>query len=108
MDYNDENLIKLYKEKMSFSEIGRTLNVTASKANGRINRMIKKGLMKHDGRSANVHPTGKVSKRTKDEQPKEIVFQPKKYTIRTRPFGYTDPTKAQLRDMLRDAVNNTK
>lgn len=108
LEYNDENLIKLYSEKLSFGEIGRALGVTPSKANGRIRRMIKAGLMKHDGRVANIHPCGIQPGRTKKSSIVVPVLQPRKYTIRTRPFGYQDPTKAELRAILTQAVVNTK
>jgi DNA-binding Lrp family transcriptional regulator len=107
MEYNDHNLIKLYGEKQSYAEIARALNVTSSRVTGRINRMIKAGILSRDpDRHTGKHPRGLLFGKAVKAAVKKI--RSKKYTFRTRPHNYVEPTKAELRAQLTQAVENSK
>lgn len=98
MEYNDENLLALDAQGLSYSEIAAQLGVTRGKVGARLWRIRKSGgdvLPRTVGR----HPQGKIP----DRKPKT-----NRYTIITKPAGYQSPTKSEMRMMLRQAVENTK
>ena len=102
MEYSEANLIKLYVDGLSYKEIGETFGKTRSAVAGKIRRIkkLKPGLL--EPRTCGVHPQGK----TFGPKPKKLA--PNKYTVITKLKGFQDFTKNQLREMLKQAVENTK
>lgn len=96
MEYNEANLLELYKQGLSYSQIAKKLNVTRSVVSGKLQRLKKK-----DARIA--------AERVKQpEVVKEVKQKPNKYTFKTRPTNYREMSKADLQSMLKQAVENTK
>ena len=98
MEYNDENLRELYSQGLSQSEMGKRMGVTTGKVGGRIRRLMA---------------WGKLDKRVKEKPlPAPPVVKANTYnrkgSIGIKPYGYKNPTKEELMDMLRRAVENTK
>jgi hypothetical protein len=124
MEYTDENIIELYNKNLSYSEIAKELtrpdkDVTRGMISAKVRRLIEKFPKRMELRKPSVHPAGKVAikwsrkpnpktgKLNEPEVKKEKVIHPNRYTIRSKPFGYNNPSKAALREMLRKAVENT-
>ena len=102
MEYNQDNLLKLYAENLSYSEIAKQLNTTPGSISGRLGRLKKKNPELVPQRRIGVHPQGKTFGRAK------LVMKPNKNTIVFVRQGKQNMTKSEMRDMLRMAVENTK
>ena len=104
MEYNEANLIKLYADGLSYTEIGEVFGITRCAAAGKIRRLKTKHPTILASRAPGVHPRGK----TFGPKPKAKKIAPNKYTVMTKLKGFQDFTKNQLREMLKQAVENTK
>ena len=102
MEDNDKNVIDLYNQSLSHNEIAAKFGVSRGAISGRIKRIKARDPSLLLERRKNVHPLGKRSEKI------EVKKKPNRYTFRTRPFGYIEPTKNEMRMMLREAVVNTK
>lgn len=103
MEYNDENLLALDAQGLSYKQIATQLRVTRNVVQGRLNRIRKKNPELVRVRQMGKHPLG--------EKPVHVgrkVMHPNKYTIFTKPFNYKEATKSELRAILAQAVKNTK
>lgn len=106
MEYNEENLIKFYADGLSYTEIGETFGKSRSAVAGRIRRLKTKHPTLLLPRDCGVHPQGKTY--GPKPKPKSKKIAPNKYTVMTKPMELQDFTKNQLREMLKQAVENTK
>lgn len=118
MEYNIENLLALDAQGLSYREIASKLNVSMGKVSGQLSRIRAKNPELVLKRELGKHPQGKVFGK---HRPKETVtkktsafveltprgYKPNRYTIATKPYRYKDMSKADLRDMLKKAVENT-
>ena len=104
MEYNDANLIKLYADGLSYTEIGKVFGISRSAAAGKIRRLKTKNPTLLISRAPGIHPQGK----TFGPKPKPKKIAPNKYTVMTKLKVFQDFTKNQLREMLKQAVENTK
>lgn len=100
---------------MSFAQIARQLGVTRNKVGGKLSRM---GLV---GRKTGAKPgvsSSRPSRIRRASSPPSAVsdtprparqFKPNRNTIAaSQPRNYVNPTKSELYEMLRKAVENTK
>ena len=81
MEYNEQNLRTLHAQGLSFTQIAIQLGVTRSVISGKVSRL---GLSRRS------------------------LLAKAETNVATRPARYVEPTKAELREMLRQAVENTK
>jgi hypothetical protein len=114
MEYNDENLLELWAENLSHSQIALQLGVSKGVAAGRLRRLRKdKTKVDEVGKWAALRALKEESE--KEEADKRVKakakFKPKKRRLGNSVF-YNLPkknyTKSELYDMLREAVENTK
>ena len=102
MEYNEDNLLNLFDKGLSYKEIALELNTTRSRVAAKIRRMRLKNPNLVEVRKWGVHPQGKKFGKQKKE------LKPNKQTIVLRPDGFKDFTKSQLRQILKEAVENTR
>ena len=106
MEYNDINLIELYNQNKSLSEIAEAFQVTRNSVSGKVTRLRNKGLIAK--REIGKHPAGLIKGGSGNLKKNKAKLKPKHHTIMIKPKNYRDMSKNELRDMLRAAVENTK
>lgn len=106
MEYNDQNVIKLFAQELSYKQIGDKLGVSRGAISGRVSRLRKKFPNQFLNRAA--PSVQKEAKPSKVVQTVAKKFTPNRYTIRTQPYRYQKPTKADLYAELKKAVENTR
>lgn len=94
MEYSLENLLALYQKGLTQSQIARELNVTKGSVKGKLSRLKKKSMLPE-----------KIA-RVPIASP--IKSKPNRYSIAVKPHKYEKPTKSELYDILKRAVENTK
>ena len=112
MEYNEQNLRTLHAQGLSFTKIAAQLGVTRSVISGKVSRL---GL---GSRPPRINVAASTEKKLRKPRPAvaAALRTPAKITssfgtlpaVATRPARYVEPTKAELREMLRQAVENTK
>lgn len=102
MEYNDKNLLELYNQKLSQSEIATQLGVSRSKVAGRLRRIKAKNPELIEARAPGKHPLAEQSVEPVKKLP------PNRNTFMTRPKSYRPMSKAEMNAMLKEAVENTK
>lgn len=107
MEYSLENLLALYAEGLSQSQIAKQLNVTRGVVNGKLSRMKRK--------QPHLLPVRKVAPKPKLEKPKPkanvVALQnhhSNRCTFRFKPHNKEPMSKADMQAMLKEAVENTK
>ena len=105
MEYNQENLLKLYAENLSYTEIAKQLNVSPGAVSGKIYRLKKTNPSLFGQRAVGRHPAGKVFGRAIKP---DTFMQPNKNTIVFKRNVNKSMTKNEMRAMLKQAVENTK
>ena len=91
MEYNEENLLKLHAQGLTYLQMANVFGVTRSSVGGKLYRL---GLKKAEPKKIVV----KVAK----------PLKPNKHTFVFKAHTHKDMTKNELRDMLKQAVENTK
>ena len=116
MEYNEQNLRTLHAQGLSFTQIAAQLGVTRSVISGKVSRL---GLSRRSLLAkAETNVVASTEKKLRKPRPPTAAppRAPAKITssfgtlpaVATRPARYVEPTKAELREMLRQAVENTK
>lgn len=113
MEYNDTNLLDLFNQGLTYSQIGKQLGATRAQVSGRLRRIRKINPALVPSRKKEPKPKVKrVQVRKKvtplPPTPKPIQFKPNRYSIGIKPRNYLQPSKADMRAMLKQAVENTK
>ena len=114
MEYNEQNLRTLHAQGLSFTQIAAELGVSRSAISGKVSRL---GLGSRPPRINVAASTEKKLRkpRLRQQASPAAARTPAKITssfgtlpaVATRPARYVEPTKAELREMLRQAVENT-
>ena len=116
MEYNEQNLRTLHAQGLSFTQIAAELGVSRSVISGKVSRL---GLSRRSLLAkAETNVVASTEKKLRKPRPATAAppRTPAKITssfgtlpaVATRPARYVEPTKAELREMLRQAVENTK
>ena len=117
MEYNDENLLALHAQGLSYTQIAMHFpGVTRCAVGGRLKRIRDAGAGVVPPRRDRDRPTQDYASRSPPDPASYPRPQPPRITpsfgtlpaVATRPARYVEPTKAELREMLRQAVENTK
>lgn len=106
MEYNDNNLIELYYQNKSLSEIAEVFQVSRNSVSGKVTRLRNKGLITK--RELGKHPAGLIKGGQGNLRKNKAKLKPNHHTIMIKPKNYRDLSKNELRDMLRTAIENTK
>lgn len=103
MEYNDTNLLMLDAQGKSLGQIASALHVTRDKVKGRLTRIKKDGGTVFD---RSLKP--KAAKEVKVKPPKPQRRPPNINTFSARGRRGVQMSKADMQEMLRRAVENTK
>ena len=116
MEYTDQNIIELYNQNLTLSEMATAFGKTRGIISSKIKRMRKKDPDALPRRVIGKHPRG-ITTRKYSKTPKPVKAEvetavvkklpPNKYTFRTGSSGHKQMSKAEMREMLRKAVENT-
>lgn len=104
MEYNDQNLKQLYGQGLSYAQIATALGVGRGTISRRISRLLKNDPSL-ERRKQGINPLGKT--RVYPER-KPVVKLRNRNSIGVRPHKYRNPTKSEMYEDLRKAVENTK
>jgi len=101
--YDKDKVVELYKQGYSFQQIGKQVGISKGMVSGFVGRMLRSGQLKKVVKTiaTSLPPSNKVGKDPKAKHSR-------RYTFKFRPFGYVEPTKSELRDMLAKALENSK
>lgn len=106
MEYNDENLLKLWAEGFSQSKIAEMLGVRKGVAAGRLRRLR---LAKDNGKVLGQYKAIKEETDKRKNNQRSIVVRPKApIRVFRKRLPKQNFTKIELYDMLRQAVENTR
>ena len=109
----DEELLKLDARGQSFSQIAAALGVTRSVVAGRLKRIRAKAPQAVRKREPGKNPNGVKQDSKKrappyTHKPRPQARAPNRNSIAIRPLNAVNMTKSELREMLHQAVKNTK
>ena len=118
MEYNEQNLRTLHAQGLSFTKIAAQLGVSRSAISGKVSRLglSRRSLLAKAETNVVASTEKKLRKpRLRQQASPAAARTPAKITssfgtlpaVATRPARYVEPTKAELREMLRQAVENT-
>lgn len=109
MEYNDTNLIELYSAGQSYAEIARAMVVSRNKVSGRLQRIKKKpAYVQLEAQHVLARQVSNAVVLDKVKFTPIRKTTPNKYSLAIKPYGYLEPTKGELRMMLKQALENSK
>ena len=100
-----DQLVELYNTGLSHGKIATKLGISKGVAAGRIKRMIDRGELKKFVKTIVTHPVPRQAQPGKETK---VAHTSRRYTFKSRPFGYREPSKNELRQMLTQALENSK
>jgi hypothetical protein len=105
----DHDILLLDAQGLSFTVIGLQLGVTRSVVSGRLKRIEAETPGTILKRAQGVNPAGKTQDYARQAAPyTHKPRPPNRQSIVMRPHEYKNPTKAEMYEDLRKAVENTK
>ena len=117
MEYNEQNLRTLHAQGLSFTQIAAELGVSRSVISGKVSRLgLSRRSLLAKAETNVVASTEKKLRKPRYLPTAAPSRTPAKITSSfgtlppsvPRPGRHVEPTKAELREMLRRAVENTK
>lgn len=114
MEFNNENVIQLHGEGLSYTQIAKLTHATRAQVSGKLRRIRAKDPSLAPRREKKI---GRKKRAHQPYKPKPSVDKPaavrkpalsRRYSIGIKPRGWLEPTKAEMRAQLAQAVRNTK